>query len=120
MHLITIELLNHLWMSGFVPLLQEVVTMVNKKQDKQEIVTKTISPADWQTANGETYCDLETSYPAAKYDLAVEIDGDRATEVQMAAWSAARPVGSPTKNRIVLKGVKPNTAIQTMLKVVKK
>lgn len=112
--------LNRLWVNGFLPTVQEVYTAIGKKQDKQTIAVRTIQAADWQTADGETSYSFEEDYPFAQYDLTVEPDGENFTDAQMSAWLLAKPVGSPTKNRIILMGTVPEIGIPVMIKVVKK
>lgn len=119
-HIVRMNHLNRLWTLGFLPTVQEVYAAIAKKQDKQEIAVKTIQAADWQVVEGETVYSFESEYPFAQYDLTVEPDGENVTDAQMKAWLLAMPVGSPTHNRIVLKGTTPEIGIPVMVKVVKK
>lgn len=119
-HIARMRHLDRLWKIGFLPKLREVNTAIGKKQDKQTIAVKTIQAADWQAVNGETVYSFESVYPFAQYDLTVEPDGENTTDAQMKAWILAKPVGSPTHNRIILRGTTPEVSIPVMVKVVKK
>lgn len=119
-HVVRMRHLNRLWTKGFLPTVQEVYTAIGKKQDKQAIAVKTIRAEDWQVVDGETVYSFEDDYPFAQYDLTVEPDGENVTDAQMKAWLLAKPVGSPTHNRLILRGTTPEIGIPVMVKVVKK
>lgn len=119
-HIARMRHLDRLWKLGFLPAIQEVTKKIDTKQNKQTIAVKTIPASGWVTANGETHYSFETAYPFAQFDISVEPDGENVTDAEMAAWLAAKPVGSPTQNRIILKGAVPEIGIPIMVKVVKK
>ena len=62
---------------------------------------------------------LASSYPAATYDIEVDLDWDDATDEQIAAWQAAQPAGSYDSNKIICLGEKPEVAIPVIVYALK-
>lgn len=84
---------------------------------KTTVTTGTLAAASWSSA---TYSALQTTYPAASYDLEIEPNGDSCTEAQMSAWSAAQLVGSATTNTVKALGTVPTVDIPIIIKVTPK
>lgn len=92
---------------------QYVDNSITTKQDKYTITTATISASGWSNA---VYSALQTTYPAASYDIEVELNGDLVTSEQKDAWSAAQIVGSATGNTIKALGDVPAVDIPVIVK----
>lgn len=84
---------------------------------KTTITTGTLTATSW---SGSTYSALQTSYPAASYDIEIEPDGDSCTAAQYAAWGAAQLVGSATTNVLTALGTVPTVNIPIVIKVTAK
>lgn len=87
------------------------------KADKHTIATGTITASGW---SNKSYSGLQTTYPAASYDLEIEPNGDSCTAAQLAAWSAAQMVGSATTNVLKCMGTQPTVNIPIIVKVTPK
>ena len=83
---------------------------------KSVMATTTLTADSW---SNQTYS-LESTYPNASYDIAVEIDGDNCTLAQCEAWDAAVVRGSPTKNIIKAFGTVPTIDIPVVIVYTKK
>ena len=92
---------------------QYVDNSITTKQDKYTITTATISASGWSNA---VYSALQTTYPAASYDIEVELNGDLVTAEQRDAWSAAQIVGSAIGNTIKALGDVPAVDIPVIVK----
>jgi hypothetical protein len=68
----------------------------------------------------DNHYSFETDYPNEKYNLTMEIDGDKATTDQMNMYYNAIFSGSNTSNIIKINGVKPTDSIPVILEVEKK
>lgn len=82
---------------------------------KPTITTATLLASNWDST-AKTYS-FETTYPSARYDIEVEINGDSCTDEQLEAWIAAKPVSS-LKNKINAKGDVPSVDIPIILTVI--
>lgn len=91
--------------------------LANGKADKHTIATRTLSASGW---SGSTYSGLQTTYPAASYDLEIEPNGDSCTAAQYSAWGAAQLVGSATSNVLTALGTVPTVNIPIIIKVTPK
>lgn len=91
-------------------------TTLDGKQLKPTMSTMTLAVASWSSG----VYSLEGTYPAATYDVEVDLNGDSCTLAQMEAWAAAKPVGSPTGNKIKALGDVPTVAIPVVVKAWKK
>jgi len=112
--------LDRLWKKGILPKEKAIYDEIGKKQDKPTIGTVTIPADGWKTEDGETFYSFEETYPFAQYDISIEPDGESVTDAQMKAWGLAKPTGSPTANRVILKGTTPEIGIPIIVKVVRK
>ena len=81
------------------------------------VTTSTLLASGW--SNG-SYSGLQTTYPAASYNLEIEVDGDTVTLVQFEAWNNAKIVGSNTTNVIKALGDVPTVDIPIVIKVTAK
>lgn len=88
--------------------------MTANYQPKYTISTTTILASGW--SNG-LYSTLQTTYPAASYDLNLELNGDSITSAQQDAWNAAQIVGSATTNVLKALGEVPTIDIPVIVKV---
>lgn len=95
-----------------------VYSALANKSNKPTITTRNIAVSDWSTLSGITFFSLEGTYPFATYDISVEPNGETITDAQMAAWLKAKPCGSSTANRIILKGTRPDVDIPVIVKAV--
>lgn len=81
------------------------------------VTTGTLTASNW---SGSTYSALQTTYPAASYDIEIEPNGDSCTSAQYAAWGAAQLVGSATTNVLTALGTVPTVNIPIIIKVTAK
>jgi hypothetical protein len=81
------------------------------------VTTGTLTASSW---SGSTYSALQTTYPAASYDIEIEPNGDSCTSAQYAAWGAAQLVGSATTNVLTALGTVPTVNIPIIIKVTAK
>lgn len=84
---------------------------------KPTITTATLLASNWDST-AKTYS-FEATYPSARYDIEVEINGDSCTDEQLEAWVAAKPLSSST-NKINAKGDVPSVDIPIILTVTPK
>lgn len=84
---------------------------------KTTVTTYTLTSSGWSS---KQYTGLQTTYPAADYDLEIEPNGDSCTAAQLAAWSAAQMVGSATTNVLKCMGTQPTVNIPIIVKVTPK
>ena len=82
-------------------------------QPKYTISATTILASGW--SNG-SYSAFQTTYPAASYDVNVELNGDSITSAQQKAWNAAQIVGSATTNVLKALGDVPTIDIPVIVK----
>lgn len=94
------------------------ITMNYKKAAvvREFLVTGTLLEANW---SNNTYS-FESTYPAATYNLEIELNGDSATASQADAWAAAQILGSASTNQIKALGGAPTDDLPVMIKVVVK
>lgn len=90
---------------------------ISGKANKTTITTGTLTATSW---SGSTYSALQTTYPAATYDIEIEPNGDSCTAAQYAAWGAAQLVGSATTNVLTALGTVPTVNIPITIKVTAK
>ena len=83
---------------------------------KAEIAAVTLLAANW---NGNSYS-LATLYPAATYDLSIDLNGDSITLEQYEAFSGAMIAGSVTTNTLKALGDVPEVDIPVIVKAVEK
>ena len=84
---------------------------------KPTITTTTLLASNWDSM-AKTYS-FEATYPSARYDIEVEINGDSCTDEQLEAWVAAKPLSSST-NKVNAKGNVPSVDIPIILTVTPK
>ena len=84
---------------------------------KPTITTATLLASNWDST-AKIYS-FEATYPSARYDIEVEINGDSCTDEQLEAWIAAKPLASLT-NKINAKGDVPAIDIPIILMVTPK
>ena len=89
----------------------------NVMAHKPTITTATLLASNWDST-AKTYS-FEATYPSARYDIEVEINGDSCTDEQLEAWVAAKPLSSST-NKINAKGNVPSVDIPIILTVTPK
>lgn len=92
-------------------------SLANLSKIKITRVSSTLDKSKWTSDNHYSF---ETEYPYISYDLQVEINGDIATNDQIAAFSKAIMVGSDSSNIIKATGVKPTVDIPIIIEVIKK
>jgi len=80
-----------------------------------QTVTATLTASLW---SNKQYS-FESTYPSAKYDVEVGINGDSATDDQYKAWASLKPMDSMS-NILKIKGKVPTVDIPVILKVVSK
>lgn len=84
---------------------------------KPTITIATLLASNWDST-AKTYS-FEATYPSARYDIEVEINGDSCTDEQLEAWVVAKPLSSST-NKINAKGDVPSVDIPIILTVTPK
>lgn len=95
----------------------ELSTGLASKENKGAVTTTTLSASGWSNS---TYSGLQTTYPAASYDIEVFPNGDIITEAQMEAWSQAKLTGSSTSNVLIAIGTTPTINIPIIVKAISK
>lgn len=90
---------------------------IARTSDLPQITTEHLimSAANWNV-EAKTYS-FEDMYPAAEYDIELDIDGDVITVEQLDAFNGARMVSSATTNMVKAFGEVPTVDIPVILKV---
>lgn len=83
-------------------------------QPKYTINATTIASSGW--SNG-VYSALQTTYPAASYDLEIVLNGSIITAEQKNAWDSAQIVGGSSTNVLTAFGTVPSVDIPVIIKV---
>lgn len=91
-----------------------VYSALTTKQSKFTVTTATMAASSW--SNG-VYSALQTTYPAASYDIDITVNGDSITVEQLNAWNAAQIVGSAVGNTFKAMGTVPSIDIPIIVKV---
>lgn len=76
-------------------------------------VSYTLPASGWNTSNVYSF---ESTYPAAKYDLSIEV-ASSATKAQCEAFTQAMICGSATENTIKALNGKPTVDIPVILRI---
>jgi len=81
----------------------EVDNKVAAKQTKVTKVTQTVTVSSWvlNSSTGFYEYSLQSAYPAASYNLSVDLNWDTASTAAATEWVNLQVVGSNTTNKIV-------------------
>ena len=82
---------------------------------KENLVSTTLSASKWSSGQYS----LESTYPAATYNLYVSV-ANSATVAQSTAWNSARILANTSSNVLIASGAVPAVDIPVVIKVVKK
>lgn len=82
-------------------------------KERYVVTSETVLASGW--SNG-VYSAFQTTYPAASYDIEVQLNGDSVTADLVDVWNDAQVVGSATTNNIIALGTTPTVDIPVIVK----
>ena len=81
----------------------EVDNKVAAKQSKVTKTTQTVTVSSWvlNSSTGFYEYSLQSTYPAASYDLVVDLNWDTASSAAASEWASLQVAGSNTANKVI-------------------